>query len=505
MDFLSYHTTADECLFNHLSSECDVQIDTQKVVVFQAIAAAKANSKAVKSDTGFIRSKANTDLYNEFAQKSTIISDLKGLIDLISSFRSQNYNEIQKYFRANCFEVVEKGDGLGPRPLLKLANMTKSIEALISKIASKLGNLLRHLSKSSLDIGQLQLLGVEDIQTHFEKAKECAKTVHYYVTCRVESTEEVRYANLEAQYQYQLGISNLIKCENLINTLKDKLTRKEAELAQRAAELATASKPIISAKNPIKDSNDVAQTTTAGSASTKIVAGPSQGPLDEHHKSDALVVRPGLGLEGDTKRAFDPSAMGASGGSAGKLTIKPSPYVGGAFTPQYGNKQTSAGSGGDPSLKQLEELYANLNQKQQKVLFKLLDSSSKKSCDVTLSEFVNLIQGAKIPGSLEFAGGLGGKVYRVGNTGSHFRIDLPNTTKVWQKHSDSGRKVFSYVDIPTASSGGFRPKVGAKSKLPDAARMLCQKALEKAGITKESLMKIFAVNMPNNSVTKPKN
>ena len=146
-------------------------------------------------------------------------------------------------------------------------------------------------------------------------------------------------------------------------------------------------------------------------------------------------------------------------------------------------------------LKQLLVLYHNLNSNQKMVLSNLLQKKSKNNSNaVSLSEFINLIEGSKNLNGSGYLGGLQGQVIHKG--GSHYTVRIPNTYQKWEKSKES---ILGYVEMPTASDGNFVPHGGSHTTkdLPDASRYLCCRALERAGITLERL-KLAGIKMDIN-------
>ena len=67
------------------------------------------------------------------------------------------------------------------------------------------------------------------------------------------------------------------------------------------------------------------------------------------------------------------------------------------------------------------------------------------------------------------------------NGSSHFVINLPNTYRIWPTQQEQNNTL-SYVNVPTAKGGSYRPH-NTSDGWSFSAHKFCRAAFEKAGIT----------------------
>lgn len=410
--------------------------------------------------------------------------------NLLMPYKSRHFDKIYAYFM-NCIVQVETSS-YQPMGKVKMAAVL-STEKLIDNYIPMYEKILSRFSQANKKIAQLP----EAIQGVLKQdMNEILKLSNISATMRenagviftesFSSEEKKRQGNILGFWYTVLALNFYFMVEaKLEDTLKE-IDKEMLRMSNRVSEASVAAAPIAPALVPTAAAvpgNIVSSTAPTPSADGNSAAASAAGA------AAAAMAPAGSTLGFERKSWYETSNISAEEMQRRQLKFETTL---GAGTNVTGVAAAIGAVGAvvvmDESTKaQLKNLYNNLNPGQKNTLRKLLDKSS--SCvnkDVTFAEYLSLIRGSKSPDGVGFIGGLRGSIHKGHATGSHFRINLPNTYQVWRT-IESVQGVLSYVDMPSATGGGFKPQDGMHANLGYASRELCIQALQNAGITAERL------------------
>lgn len=397
------------------------------------------------------------------------------LLEVLGPFRSENYQDMLIYFKQADQKVDRK---ILMDPMVVLRTVALEYSTLESKLKSTKNKLptKKSLKSSSLPENastQADLINQEsmaflqktmDIKSAMERIKQVDTHVDTIVS-------------LELQLLLSETLDHFLNYKSAV-TLFQQIVERSISNAQRNRD------KLLQSKVTMVEPSTVGTTTITSATAT--VTATSLSTVTAASASDKTTTAENFPIQIDMETQRRRKKFEA------RLPWKE------FFVPEETAAAVKTIS--EKDKKQLQSLYNNLNPHQQDVLDRLFRKPLPHlSNDVTYSEFVNLIRGSKDPNSQNFIGGLQGSIFRIGNTGSHFRVELPNTYQQWTitatavskpNSENQGNKILAYVDMPIVTGGNFEPHKGTHTdkNLPQASRDLCLEALTLAGITRERLL-----------------
>lgn len=426
------------------------------------------------------------------------------MFDIIGPFRSDTYAEFQKFIEPLNAEA-------------------KGFVSLLNKIGSLGESLDKLLATMHPKINIPKMKDFHQTWCHELKKYNEAKALLDKIDTFELKKEMSCSKKLEFWHDLRKVFSLLYKLKNAAQTLKDRVTLKEAFFRQQEAEevLKAKSNLMLLNKEGLLNSSsssqeneasvdmaaaEVVEPVTAKPAAAEIGNGPltemNLGSnakitlnIDSNSKtsSDSTSGLVSTGVVSNSKTGSELVSSGPKSKTSSELksqiktdsergpNSKTSSELEGSSKAKSGLEQGPLPLN-EAEKKQLQALYHNLTDNQITTFKNLFrKKTSDQNNEITLAGYKSLIEGTKIRGTGTVVGGLGGKIITRG--GSHYRCQIPNTYRTWTISKKDN--LLGYLDIPQATDGNFVPHgfSHSESNLPSISRAFCIRLFERAGFT----------------------
>lgn len=539
--FLQRHlpTTNSNHLLDFLYIDSNFQIDTLKLVASRLFLDGKKVGKeqrSARTAAANIHSKGIKTLVDDYS-RSSYLTDFKDFVELLAPYKGKGndatYENLVSYF-TNCqidSTFVPGAKAINKIPLINnLANLLNPLGLRLNEFLKTI-NTIGQLTPTVASTWRSKHLSVQNI---WVRAQEYYTKGGDTLTQKVHTKTENQLTNFDGQLYISIGLRYYYACEAAFNTLLKEYNDSQTKSVKPSGQTASSQSDQGESNSGKNKETFITASASAGASAGPTATTAEKGAAFATTAANSATVSNATGVASSTASTItanipttaplDENAMGALLGASTKqkaARYEPNLFQYNASVSQVqtassatsnSNANTSINAGKNLQNSQLRQLYDNLSSTQQDVLHRLLRKPLRHlPNDISFAEFVNLIQGVEDPNGHGVIGGLKGRISRSSTTGSHFRIDLPDTQQKWG--NDAVQSTFSYVDLevlpkaalPTATGGSFKPREGEHANLPHACRSLCIEALENAGITKESLLEIgIQVDNVSKKATPPK-